>query len=608
MHLSIRSKLTVAFVLILVPFLFLGFFNIREREAAGRHAIAESLSGSAKTAAATMDAYLAEIIRKQQSAAQLVSGERFASVDEMNAALAQVRAPASAGTVRVLPVPVVIPKLETLSRSLLPFAHYLVYLDARGKVIAADPPTLVGVDMLPWPEVQAVLQQGQVWSNSGFKSDILPTAGDTPGFSICLGARAANQPAAICAGIEAANLANVLPSVPAGDTVVVLDNRGLVIYSSQTATLAAAQRDWSRLVFVHDATGERNGPAEILSPIDGERYIGAQTIISSLGWVMGVYRQQAAALAPVQAQTTRELILLALIIATTLGLGQALGAVLARPIVELTAHARRLARGHLQQQITIATGDETQTLAETFNSMSQSLDRTISDLVQAQQQIARQSEQLQQLLVRTNAVQEDERRRIAFDIHDGVIQLVIASGYELQAAGRDVANGNAEESRRKLQKARQLLDQTVVEMRRIVYDLHPTSLDSRGLIPSLEKYAAAWQESTGIGCTFSVTGTEAALSQEVKVGVYRIVQEALTNIRKHAGASKVAMDAGFGTDRLHVRISDDGSGFSLSDAAASGGHLGLMSMSERARNLGGHLDIDTQPGHGTVIALDVPIA
>ena len=78
--------------------------------------------------------------------------------------------------------------------------------------------------------------------------------------------------------------------------------------------------------------------------------------------------------------------------------------------------------------------------------MSQSLEHTIGDLTRAQQEIARQSDQLQQLLVRTNAVQEDERRRIAFDIHDGVIQLVIAAGYELQAAGRYVGNGNAEES------------------------------------------------------------------------------------------------------------------------------------------------------------------
>jgi signal transduction histidine kinase len=238
--------------------------------------------------------------------------------------------------------------------------------------------------------------------------------------------------------------------------------------------------------------------------------------------------------------------------------------------------------------------------------MAHSLDQTIGDLVQAQQQIARQSEQLQHLLVRTNAVQEDERKRIAFDIHDGVIQLVIAAGYELQAAARHVGNGNADDARRKLERARQLMDQTVADMRRIVFDLHPTSLDSRGLTPSLEKYAASWQESTGIACSFIVEGEPVELASDKRVGVYRIVQEALTNIRKHASATRVAIRVRFDAGRLRLDIEDDGAGFAVEGVPAVNGHLGLMSMSERARNLGGRLDISSQPGQGTAIALDVP--
>ena len=93
MHLSIRSKLTVAFLLVLLPFLFLEFITIRERTAAGRQAVFDNLRGSAQTAAATMDAFVAEIIRKEQSAAQVVTSERALSAEDLSAALAQVRAP-----------------------------------------------------------------------------------------------------------------------------------------------------------------------------------------------------------------------------------------------------------------------------------------------------------------------------------------------------------------------------------------------------------------------------------------------------------------------------------------------------------------------------------
>ena len=89
--------------------------------------------------------------------------------------------------------------------------------------------------------------------------------------------------------------------------------------------------------------------------------------------------------------------------------------------------------------------------------------------------------------------------------------------------------------------------------------------------------------------------------------MYRIVQEALTNIHKHASASQVSIQAGFTPGHLHLTIEDNGSGFSLDDVGTASGHLGLMSMSERARNLGGQLDIQSRPGQGTRLVLDVPV-
>jgi len=607
MHLSIRSKLTIAFFLVLLPFLFLEFLNIRERTASGRQSVIANLTASAQTGAATMDAFIAEIIRKEQLAAQVLSSERSLSGDDMNTALAQIRAPGAGATVRVLPVPIVIPKLETLSRSLQPFALYLVYVDTQGKVLAADPPSMVGLDLAAEPEVAAVLQQRQVWADSGLKADVAPGEARSPGFGVCLGVRVPAPGQAICAGVDALTLRDILPVLAPSDQIVILDNTGKVLYSSKSSDLSSAQRDWSHLPFAVEAAGNRPTSADFVSPIDGKQYIGAQTGISSLGWQLGVYREKSSALAAVHARTQREVLVFAIFVVAALALAQGLGSLLSQPILELTAHARRLSQGDLKRRISITTGDETQTLAETFNSMAEGLDRTIGDLISAQQEIARQSEQLQQLLVRTNAVQEDERKRIAFDIHDGVIQLVIAAGYELQAAARQVGSGNPAEARRKLDKARQLMDHTVSEMRRIVFDLHPTSLDSRGLVPSLEKYTASWQETAGISCVFSVEGKPIDPPSETKVGVYRIVQEALTNIRKHAGATSVSLLARFDPGHLTLSIEDNGAGFSLEEVRAASGHLGLMSMSERARTMGGQLDIQSRPGQGTRLVLDLPL-
>ncbi len=608
MRLSIRSKLTVAFILVLLPFLFLEFFNIRERTASGKQAILENLTGSAQTAAATMDGFIAEVIRKEQSAAQVVSSERSLSAEDLSSALAQIRAPGAGGTFRVLPVPVLIPKLETLGRSLQPFALYLAYLDSQGRVVAADPASLIGSDMSTQPEVKAVLQ-GQVWADSGFKADIAPGSRENPGFAICLGVRTGGQQGSVCAGIEALSLRDILPPPPSGGQTVILDSQGWMIYSSQTAEPSTPGRDWTRLPFIRNTvSGQPTSVEDFVSPADGQRYIGGQTRISSLGWLMGVYRPLHEALAPVQAATHREIVLLACIVVMAVTLAQVLGALLVQPIVELTAHARHLSQGDLGRRIAIASGDEMQALGETFNVMAGSLNQTINDLTAAKQEIARQSQELQQLLVRTNAVQEDERRRIAFDIHDGVIQLLIGAGYELQAASRSVGNGNVEEARRKLERARQLMDQTVGEMRRIVFDLHPTSLESVGLFPSLERYGTAWQETAGITCSVAVEGEPGDLPAESKVGIYRIVQEALTNIRRHAGATRVDVRARVAGDTLIITIEDNGRGFSLDDVKAASGHLGLMSMSERARTLGGRLDIQSAPGRGTRLVLEVPVA
>ena len=124
------------------------------------------------------------------------------------------------------------------------------------------------------------------------------------------------------------------------------------------------------------------------------------------------------------------------------------GYVLARPILELTAHARRLSQGDLKRHITINTGDETQTLAETFNSMADSLDQPSAIWSRRSRKSPASPSSCSSFWCAPTLYRKTSASRIAFDIHDGVIQLVIAAGYELQAAARQVGNGNSSERRR----------------------------------------------------------------------------------------------------------------------------------------------------------------
>jgi two-component system sensor histidine kinase UhpB len=155
-----------------------------------------------------------------------------------------------------------------------------------------------------------------------------------------------------------------------------------------------------------------------------------------------------------------------------------------------------------------------------------------------------------------------------------------------------------------LTEVRKLVNQAMDELLRLARELRPTALDDHGLYPAIEGQVRRFSSQTGIEADLRTHGDPAELDPDREIAVFRIAQEALANVARHAGASAVAVDvARLGDHGIELTVRDDGRGFAL--AGESNG-LGLNGMAERARLVGGELDIDSSPGGGTAVSLRVP--
>lgn len=235
-------------------------------------------------------------------------------------------------------------------------------------------------------------------------------------------------------------------------------------------------------------------------------------------------------------------------------------------------------------------------------------ERTL-ELSVATKEIANKADQLRNLLAHTIHLQEEERARIAREMHDGVIQMVTALRYELKAANVAVSMDNPADASAKLKQARQVLGDMEKEIRHAIYDLHPPALDAVDLIPALRKYTKNFEAVSGIGCNLQVHGQPCRLPSRVEVAIFRIVEQGLQNVVTHAGATETVVNLAFESDVLCLEVQDNGRGFDPDHGWAQNreNHLGLVSMQERVRNLEGTMEIFSQPGGGTQLRFALPL-
>jgi PAS domain S-box-containing protein len=229
----------------------------------------------------------------------------------------------------------------------------------------------------------------------------------------------------------------------------------------------------------------------------------------------------------------------------------------------------------------------------------------IADREHAEEQLRRSLGQLRALASRLQSVREEERTAIAREIHDELGQACTAIKMDLALIGRRLTKKQTQ-LRAKVDSSIQLVDSTIVTLRRIASELRPRTLDDLGLQAALESQAQEFESRTGIRCSVTLPLEPLTLDGDRSTAIFRIFQESLTNVARHAHATRVEARLERENDRLIFQVFDNGSGFDPEEAKVRKS-LGLVGMQERALLLNGDLRIEGMPGAGTTLTLTIPL-
>lgn len=235
-------------------------------------------------------------------------------------------------------------------------------------------------------------------------------------------------------------------------------------------------------------------------------------------------------------------------------------------------------------------------------------DRHISNLQEARIKEAKQKEKMRgELYKRVVAAQESERQRIARELHDETGQALTAIGLGLRGLTGSVRASNLDATKQNLHHLELLTTHSLDELQRLIADLRPSHLDDLGLPSALRWYAGSLQERVELEIHVEINGDEKPVPSPVKTALFRIAQEALTNVIKHAHAKSVQVFLTFAEKSIIIRVVDDGQGFVI-DSIGQTKRVpwGLKGMEERTELLGGHFQILSEPGHGTIVEVTFP--
>lgn len=269
--------------------------------------------------------------------------------------------------------------------------------------------------------------------------------------------------------------------------------------------------------------------------------------------------------------------------------------ILARPILELVEATRMISRGDYSRRVHPWAKDELGALAQAFNQMSEDLVQ-IQDLRQEREGLQRQ------LLEKVISTQEEERRRIARELHDSTSQSLTSLMVGLRMLESNCSNPDQQQ----VSDLRNIAAHTLDEVHSLAMQLRPRALDDLGLTAALERLIYEWQVRYKVPIDLAITLGDTRLLEGVETALYRIIQETLTNVVRHAQAHSVSILVERRSGNVIAVIEDDGQGFEVSNSPGEL-HLGLLGMRERAELLGGHLTIESNPGQGTSLFVEIPL-
>jgi signal transduction histidine kinase len=337
-------------------------------------------------------------------------------------------------------------------------------------------------------------------------------------------------------------------------------------------------------------------------------------------------------LASVRAQinTTQKTILLVSFLVFVVGVALVYGltTMLTSPLAHMVETVRRITSGDLTQRASVSSRDEVGELASAFNEMvanlasaqqqlrdiNAELEKRVEDrteqLVRSEEALRRSGEHLRALSTHLQRIREEERTYIAREIHDELGQTLTAMNIDLAVVEKQLLKADTStavtQAIQKMRALSQLVEATIQKTRRLALELRPDVLDSLGLEAALEWQAREFQRRTNIQCDLQLQRTSLKVDEPKSTAIFRIFQESLTNIVRHAEATKIEIRLEEAGGVLILEIRDNGKGINQSDIAAVRS-LGIIGMRERASSLGGDVRIHGIPGEGTRVIVEIPL-
>jgi signal transduction histidine kinase len=355
------------------------------------------------------------------------------------------------------------------------------------------------------------------------------------------------------------------------------------------------------------------------------REVMAFAPLSVVPWGVAVRQPEDEAFGALAAWRRRLLVIGPVVLAVAVVFAWGAARSIRKPVAVLTEAAERIAGGDMAQAIPPLGDDEVGRLGRSLDRMRQALGESWQVIARANQdledRVSERTRELERLYQELSArdhwrarflrkmisAQEDERKRIARELHDETSQSLAALVMGLETILATLPAGGPRE---RAEESRDIAIRALDELHRVLFDLRPSVLDDLGLTSAIRWCVERHLEPLGVAARCEFSGLEERLPPEVEIVLFRVVQEAVTNIAKHGEAETVLIQGAAREDAVTIEIEDDGKGFDAEAVAVTsdtGTGLGLIGMRERVELLGGTLAVESAPGQGTRIAVSVPL-
>lgn len=533
--------------------------------------------------------------------------------------------------------------LERGYRRLSFFSTRVFLLDRNAQIVAAHPPLTSPLALDHFASVSAVLN-GQPFAVSRYTRPLGASGSST---IAAVPIRDTNDQVIyallVAINLTSPNVRTFTHPIGLGETgyMDLVDLNGTILASTRPARIGRASDHENSLVRMIREQQPRVSPCHTCHTDSSEpqpqREVLAFAPLERAQWGVTVRQSEDEVFETTRFMQTRLVALWLLTLAIGLFFVFLTTRAVIAPIQALTAATHRIAQGDLATPLHTRGQDEIGVLARSFDAMRARLQDALveirawhyeldarvharsaecetarAEIEQLYVELRHKERARRELLHRVISAQEEERKRIARELHDETSQTLIGMVYRLERAGEMIARGKlrSAETRALLEKLLELTQTARAEVNRVIWDVRPMLLDQLGLVPALRSYAEERLAATDLSWNIRIVGEARRLEPSLEAALFRVAQEALNNIARHSHARHTDFTFEYSDNRLRVQIRDDGIGFDpmsvgVSRNGARG--LGLLSMEERMKVVGGEFELQSARGSGTTITLTTPI-